>query len=225
MIDRKTALICAVLIGLMLASAVWRITVPYDWAFRAVQNRTPLLPLPLPLFVFPAASALFVGCLYWSSFRARADTGKVQPWYRWGKLFSLGYCGCVLLLQGVLVAQSLGLNAPLPLPVVGRAVSVLLMIISLLAINQMPKLPYFERRFSPGGDLGPIYGPRYMRTVSRFLIIFVIVVFAFSFAVTPTVGRRVALIILLAAALLAVCGIVWRRHLGRKWSLEQGHAG
>jgi hypothetical protein len=223
MIDRKTALICAALIGLMLALAVWRITVPYDWAFRAAQNKTPLLPLPL--LVFPAASALFAGSLYLSSFRARADTGKVQPWYGWGKLFSLGYCGCLLLLQGIVVAQSLGLNAPLPLPLLGRAVSVLLMIISLLAINQMPKLPYFERRFSPGGDLGPIYGPRFMRAVSRTMIIFVIAAFAVSFAVTPAVGRRAALVILLAGVLLGVSGIVWRRHLGRRWSLERGSAG
>jgi len=31
MIDRKTALICAVLIAAMLALAVWRIILPDDW--------------------------------------------------------------------------------------------------------------------------------------------------------------------------------------------------
>jgi hypothetical protein len=222
MIDRKTTLICAALIGLMLALAAVQIVTPDDWTTHAVQSTPPWLPLLL--LVFPAASALVVGSLYWSRVRARADSEKFQPWYRWGKLFSLGYCGGLLLMQGVLVAQSLGLHSLVPLSAIAQTVSVLLAIMSILAINQMPKLPYFERRFSPGGDLGPIYGPRYMRTVSRTLVIFMIAAFASRF-VAPASGWYATLVILLAAALLVVWSIVWRLHLGRKWSLEQGRAG
>jgi hypothetical protein len=219
MIDRKTALICAVLIALMLVLAVWRIIIPDDWTMQAVQDRLPVLPLLL--FIFPASSALVVGSLYWANRRARADFARVQPWYRWGRLLSVAYCCGLLLLQGVLVAQSLGLQALLPLSAIGRTLGVLLAIMSLLAVNQMPKLPYFERSSSPGGDLGPIYGPRYIRTVSRIVVMFLIAVFAFRFAAAPALGWRAALIIFLAATLLVVWSVVWRRHLGRKWSLEQ----
>jgi len=222
MIDRKTALICAALIAVMLVSAVWRITLPDDWSVQAAaQDKAPLLPL----FVFPGSSALVMGCLYWTSFRARANSAKVQPWYRWGKLVSIAYCSGLLVLQGVLVAQSLGLQSVLPLSLIGRTVGVLLMIMSLLAINQMPKLPYFERSFSPGGDLGPVYGPRYMRTTARIVIMFLIAVFAFPFAVAPGAGWRGTMVITLAAAsVVVIWSIAWRRHLGRKWSLERGRA-
>jgi hypothetical protein len=60
----------------------------------------------------------------------------------------------------------------------------------LLAINQMPKLPWFDSRFAPGGDLGPIYGPRYMRTHSRALVGFMIVVIAYNLAAPPSMGWR-----------------------------------
>jgi hypothetical protein len=46
-----------------------------------------------------------------------------------------------------------------------------------------------------------------------------------SHFVAPASGWYATLVILLAAALLVIWSIVWRLHLGRKWSLEQGRAG
>src|SRR5262245_53948409 len=57
------------------------------------------------------------------------------------------YCSGLLLLQGMLIVGSLGLDMPLDVSVIGRSLGLLLAIISLLAINKMPKLPWFERRF------------------------------------------------------------------------------
>jgi hypothetical protein len=218
-IDRKTALACAALVALMLVAAVWRIITLDDGTTLAVHNGASLPSLLL--FVFPASSALVVGALYWDGRGARADDAKVQPWRKWGKFLSIGYCGGLLLLQGVLVVRSLGLDTPLDFSAIGRSLGLLLAIMSILAIDQMPKLPWFERRFAPGGDLGPIYGPRFMRTQSRILVVFMIAVIAYSFALPPTTGWRSAPYILLATALLVVWSIAWRRHLGRKWKLEQ----
>jgi hypothetical protein len=145
----------------------------------------------------------------------------VRPWRKWGKFLSIGYCGGMLLLQGVVIVRNLGFDTPLDFSAIARGLGLLLAIMSLLAINQMPKLPWFERRFAPGGDLGPIYGPRYMRTQSRILVVFMIAVIAYSFSVTPTMGWRSAPYILLATALFVVWSIAWRRHLGRKWKLER----
>jgi hypothetical protein len=218
-IDRKTALTCAALIALMVVMAGWRIMMLEDWATLAVQNRGPLPSLLL--FGFPAASALVVGALYWSGFRARAELAKLQPWYKWGRFNAISYCVGLLLLQGIAVVLSLGLRLPLNLWAVYRTLGVVMAITSLLVINQMPKLPYFERSASPGGDLGPIYGPRFVRTVSRVLVVFMIVVIVTSLTASPSMGWRSALLILLTTAFIMVWSIAWRRHLGRKWSHEQ----
>ena len=212
----------AVLIALMLAAAVWQIITLDGWTILGLQNETP--QPSLLLFVFPAASALVVGALYWDGRGATADDAKLQAWRKWGKFLSIGYCGGLLLLQGVVTVRNLGLDTPLDFSAIGRSLGLLLAIMSLLAINQMPKLPWFERRVAPGGDLGPIYGPRYMRTQSRILVVFMVSVIAYSLAAPSTMGWRAAPYILLATALLVVWSIAWRRHLGRKWKLEQSAA-
>jgi hypothetical protein len=219
-IDRKTALASAALIALMLLAAVWRIVMLDDWTTAlAVQNEAPLPSLLL--FLFPASSALLVGALYFDGRGARADDMKVQPWRKWARSLSISYCGGMLLLQGLLIVQSLGLDIPFDLSPIGRAGGVLLAIMSLLAINQMPKLPWFERKFALGGDLGPIYGPRYMRTLSRNLVVFMIAVIAFSLTTPPTMASRSAPYLLLVSALLVIWSIAWQFHLGRKWKAEQ----
>jgi len=218
MIDRKTALVCATLIALMLVMAVWRIITLDDWTTLAVHNETPVPSLLL--FVFPASSALVVGALYWHSRGARADAAKVRPWRKWGGYLSISYCGGLLLLQGVLVVRSLALDVPLDLSAIARALGVVLAIMCLLAINQMPKLPWLEQRFAPGGDLGPIYGPRYMRAVSRIVVVFQLAVIAYSVAMPP-MSWRSAPYILVATALIVAWSIAWRYRLGRKWKDEQ----
>jgi hypothetical protein len=218
-IDQKTAFAAAALITLMLVMAVWRIIMLGDWTTLPIQNGAPLSSLLL--FFFPACSALVVGALYWESRAVRGDEAKVLPWRQWGKSLSLTYCGGLLLLQCVLIVQSLGVGT-LGISTIGRTLGVLLAIMCLLAINQMPKLPWFESRFAPGGNLGPIYGPRYMRTQSRIVVVFMIAVIAYSLAAPPTMAWRSAPYILLAAALLVVWSITWRIQLGRRWKLEQG---
>src|SRR5262249_31787066 len=159
------ALSSAALIALMLVAAIWRIIMLDDWSTLLFPDEVALPSLVL--FFFPACSALVVGSLYLDGRRARADDAKIRPWRKWGRSLSIGYCGGLLLVQGVLIAQSLDLDLPLDLSALGRTLGVVMAITSLMAINRMPKLPWFERRFSPGGNLGPIYGPRYMRTQSK----------------------------------------------------------
>lgn len=176
------------------------------------------------VFIFPASSALVVGSLYCNGRGAKADDAKLQPWRKWGKFLSIGYCVGLLSLQIVLVVGRHGIDVPLHLSAISRTLAVLLSIMSLLAINQMPKLPWFDSRFALGGDLGPIYGPRYMRTQSRALVAFMIAVIAYSLAAPPTAGLHSVPCILLATALFVAWSIAWRIHLGRKWKLERSAA-
>ncbi|MBV8190129.1 MAG: hypothetical protein JOY64_25940 [Alphaproteobacteria bacterium] len=219
MIDRKTGLACSALIAPMLVLAVWRILTLDDWTTLALPNGSPLPALILLLF--PACSALVVGALHWDSRGARADSARIRPWCNWAKSLSIGYCGGLLLLQGVLIIRSLDLDVALDFSAIGRALGIVLAILALLSINQMPKLPWFEPRFAPGGDLGPIYGPRYLRTQSRITVAVMLAVIAYSLAVPPTIAWRSVPYILLATACLVLWSIAWRVHLGRKWKLER----
>ena len=84
MIDRKTAIMSAALIALMLMAAACRISILDDWSTLPVQNGAPLPSLLL--FFFPACSVLVVGALYWDGRGATADDTKLHPWRNWGKV-------------------------------------------------------------------------------------------------------------------------------------------
>lgn len=219
MIDRRTALTCVTLITLMLVAAVWRAIALDDWTTFTVDNGRALPSLLL--FFFPACCALVVGALYWDGVGAKADDAKLQPWRSWGRSLSIGYCGGLLLLQGVLIVGSLGFIMPFDLSAISRGLGLLLAIMCLLAINRIPKLPWFERKVAPGGNLGPIYGPRYMRIQSWVVVVFMVAVMAGNLVAPRAMGWRAAGYILLATVLLVAWSLVWRVHLGRKWKLEQ----
>jgi hypothetical protein len=214
MIDRRTFLICVTLIALMLAATAWRIIIPDD----VLPVHDGAHPRTLSFLLFPACGAFVAGLLYWSGLRTSADAAKIRPWCKWGKFVSIGYCAVLLLLQGLLVVRSLGLHLPFPPSAVARTVLVLLGLMFVPAVNQMPKLPWLERGF---WNLGPIYGPRYMRAQSRILLVFMIAVLSYSLALSPNMAGRPVLYVLLASAILFVQAIAWRRHLSRKWKLEQ----
>jgi hypothetical protein len=177
----------------------------------------------LILLVFPVSSALVAGVLYWG--RARADAAKLEPWRKWGAFLSISCCGGLLLTQLVVIIRSFHVDLPLPLWAIGRALPVMMMIMWLLAINQMPKLPYFERRLRIGGELGPIYGPRFTRAKSRVAALLIIATIAGILAATPgaTPGMpwRLLLFIFVATVCLMAWAITWRLHLARKWKREQ----
>jgi hypothetical protein len=217
MIDRKTALLCAVLIVLMFVMAVWRISTLEHWTISGENGAT--VP-SLFLLIFPACSAFFVGALYWSGLRARADAAKLEPWRKWGTFFSISYCGGMLSVQVVGIIKSLHVFLPLHLWVIGRTLSVMMVIMCLLAINQAPKLPYVERRLIAGWYLGPIYGRRYIRTVARVTTLFMIG--AIAYLLIPTSGGpRSTSLLFLATACLMAWVITWRIHLARKWKRQQ----
>ena len=219
MIDRKTALASAALIALMLMAAAWRIFMLEDWTTLALENATSLPSLLL--FVFPASSAIVVGALYWDGRGTGAAEAKLAPWRKWGRSLSITYCAGLLLLQSLPIVQSLQIDVPFDLSAIARALGLLLAIMSLPAINQIPKLPWFEPRIAPGGKLGPIYGPRYMRIHSRIVVVVMLAVIATSLVAPEAMGWRAAGYILLATAVLMAWSIAWRVHLGRKWKLEQ----
>jgi hypothetical protein len=219
MIDRRATLACAALVALMLVLAVWRIITLDDRTTLAIQDGAPLPALLL--LAFPAASALVVAALWWNGRGAAADEAKTRAWRTWGTSLAIAYCVGLLLMLGLVIVRSLGLDVAVDLSALARTGGIALALMSLLAINQMPKLPWVERAFGPGAELGPIYGPRYVRLHSRVVVVFMIAVIVWSLSVPPPVAWRSALYILLACALLVVWSLSTRRHLSRKWKREQ----
>ena len=216
MVDRKIALLCTTLVVLMFGLAFWQIITPEQLSVAGQNGAT---APSLFLLLFPASSALFVGVLYWSNLRARANAAKLEPWRKWGAFLSISYCGGLLLIQVMLIIRSLNVDLPVDLWSIGRTLAVMLPVMCLLAINQAPKLPHFERRW----NLGPIYGPRYIRAVSRSLAIFMIAVIAYLI-MTPAGGRSTSFLFSLAAAFLMAWSIAWRIHLARRWKREQSQS-
>jgi hypothetical protein len=218
MIGRKTLLACTALIAVMLAAAAWRIVTLDDWTTLTDKGTT--VPSLLLLF-FPACSALVVGSLYHNAVGATADAVKLRPWRQWGKLLALIYCAGMLALEAVLIAASDKLGVPW-LPAIARTLGIIMAIAALLSINRMPKLPYLEQTFGAGLQLGPIYGPRYVRIVSRMLVVFMLALIAYSLVAAAWTGwRSTVVVVLLATAGLTLWSIAWGRHLSRKWRLEQ----
>jgi hypothetical protein len=211
-IDRKTALLSAALIVLTLIMAIWRIATLEHWTI-AVRNGAPVPSLRL--LIIPACGAFVVSLLYWK--RPSIDAAKLEPWRKWGAFVSISYVVVCLLLQAGLIIKSLEPDLPLDLSTISRTAGVVVSILLLLGFNQIPKLPYFERRFAPGGELGPIYGPRYLRIQSRIMLVFSIAMIAFFLA--PGMAWRAILFI--AAPFLIVWSIAWRLHLSRKWKRQQ----
>jgi hypothetical protein len=220
MIERKAAWLCAGLVGLMLVLSTWRFLTLDGWTIPSVQSNA--AAPALLLFVFPAASALVVAALYWNGHGAAGvGEAKIGPWRRWGTSLSIAYCVGLLLMESLLVVRSLGLDLPIDLAALARAGGLVLALVALLAINRMPKLPWIEQAFKVGGELGPVYGPRFLRLQSRVVVVFMIAVIAWSLSVPPPRTLHSVVYILVASALLVVWSVATRRHLSRKWKLEQ----
>ena len=205
MIDRKTALTCAVLIALMLVAVVARIIFLPDRPIPA--------SLLWALLLLPINPVILVADQYATGRRATAGA-QVQPSYDSGKFLAIGVCACVLLIQGLQILQSLGHETPVW---VGHSITIVTWAIVLLTIDQSAKLPWFERRGQRGGELGPIYGPRYMRANARIWLGCAIAVMA-GFSALP---GQAAPYIALALLFPLVCSTALRRHYRGKWKLEQ----
>jgi hypothetical protein len=80
-------------------------------------------------------------------------------------------------LQAVLIVGSLGVDIPLDLSAIARSLGLLLAIMS-SSRSTGSEASMVRRQVRPGGDLGPIYGPRYMRTQSKILVVFMVAVIA-----------------------------------------------
>jgi len=207
MIDRRTALSCAVLIALMVAVALAEIVFG--------EGNTPATLWQL--FQLPFAAAMLVGSLYESGRRTIDADAKVKPWYDLGKLFSIGSCVCLLFAQCFRFLVGIAPEIPLPAVIaVGAAIVLASTVIILTWLDQIPKLPWLEG--GPwGGDIGPIYGRRFRRLYAKIGVAHFLAIIA-SCIVLPMQAWPY---IPLALPLFPVWGIVLHLHYSRKWQLEQ----
>jgi hypothetical protein len=110
MIDRKTALVCAALIALMLAAAVTRIMILDDWPRQASLSEALRI---WQFFALPFIAAMLVMSRNANGRQATAVEARIEPCCHWGEFLSIDVCLCVLLMQGLQIATSLGPHVPL----------------------------------------------------------------------------------------------------------------
>jgi hypothetical protein len=168
-INRRTVLICVPLIALMFAVAVWQIIMLENWTLLAA----------------PAVCTFVVGISYLCGPPASADVATVQRQRRFAAFLSINSCAVMLVGQALLILTSDNHYNENLFMAVYRAFGVLAGIHLLVIGNQIPKVPSIESRsFAlPGGDLGPIYGPKYvqtMRTISWIIVAFGVAVIALA---------------------------------------------
>ena len=211
MIDRKTALVCAALIALMLAAAVTRIMILDDWPRQASLSEALRI---WQFFALPFIAAMLVMSRYANGRQATAVEARIEPCCHWGEFLSIDVCLCVLLMQGLQIATSLGPHVPLfAVVAAGAAIVAAESVIVLRAINQIPKLPWSERRSFLAGKLGP----RFLRVTARIWVVCFIAAIACLFAL-PIHARPY---IPLAFPLVLVGTLALQLHDGRRWKLEQ----
>lgn len=219
MIDRKAALVSSVLVVLMLLGAVARIILVH-YSPVAANLQTSLL---WQILLLPLCPALLVVTLYANGRRAIAAGAKVEPSYAWGRRLSIGVCAGTLLIQSQLIILSLDFHPEL-ISSLGYAFVLALSLLVLLAINQSPKLPWLEprpswfyRKFFRAGELGPIYGPRFMRANAKIWLLCLIVVIPCAFALP----KHLPLYILLAFGSALLWTMALRHRYSRRWALER----
>jgi hypothetical protein len=168
-INRRTVLICVPLIALMFAVAVWQIVILEDWTLLAA----------------PAVCTFVVGIAYLCDPPESADVATVQRQRRFAAFLSINSCAVMLLGQALLILTHDNHYNENLFMAVYRAFGVLAGIHLLVVGNQIPKVPSVESRSFAlvGGDLGPIYGPKYVqtiRTISMIIVVFGVAVIALT---------------------------------------------
>ncbi|CCD99698.1 hypothetical protein [Bradyrhizobium sp. STM 3809] len=218
MIDRRTTLLSGALVVVMVLAAAVRMLFIHGSSLAASQE-TPLL---WQICLLPVIAASLVVGLAANGRRTPALGAKAQTSLSWGRRLSIGCCLSLLLIQALLIVTSLGLPPTLwfglpPLDWLGWGVVIAMMALVLQALNQMPKLPWLGQRPGLAGDLGPIYGPRYMRANARIWFVCLVTLLPCICA-----APRLAWVFVLIAMPTA---LVWTKTLqiryGRRWQVEQ----
>jgi hypothetical protein len=88
--------------------------------------------------------------------------------------------------------------------------------IVLRAINQISKLPWIERSFFPAAELGPIYGPRFLRVIARIWVVCFIAAMACLF----TLPMHAWPFIPLALPFVLFWTMALHRRYARRWKLD-----
>ncbi|WP_284424113.1 hypothetical protein [Bradyrhizobium sp. SSBR45G] len=207
------------MVALMVLAAVVRVAFIHG-AVLVARQETPLL---WQICLLPIIAALLVLSLYANGRHPPVSAGaKAQPSYELGQRLSIGCCLSLLLIQGLLILTSLDLPLTpwLGLPLVhwiGLAVVIAMVALVLQALDQTPKLPWFDRKLYPAGELGPIYGPRYMRARAKIWLLCLVILLPCIYA-----GPRLAwLSVLIAFAIAFVWDMTLQVHYGRRWKIEQ----
>ena len=165
MIDRKTFWTAMAFVALMLAAAVWRMSLLPDWTQLPRQDLQGAALPPVNsvwLLVSPGAVLFVMATLAWRTRTARNAGDALRPWAKWVDFFLVPYSLILALMQAFIIARSLGLLTGMNVELFVRGGFVALGVLTMVMNNALPKLPWLGSRIAIL-DMDPDRGARLTR--------------------------------------------------------------
>jgi hypothetical protein len=152
MINRKAFWISGVLVALMLAAALWRVTQLADWTqlpHRGASGAPLWLTSSAWLLVAPGAIVVAsIALLTMRMGMVDAPGETLRPWKKWGGSYLIAYSAIMASLQAFIIAGTLGLLGPISPVLFFRGIIVVFGLLLIVTSNGLSKLPWLPSRFA-----------------------------------------------------------------------------
>ena len=172
MINRKAIWITIVFVIVMVAAAVWRLSLLSDWTLFTYTgvSTTRHHNYWTGLFQPPSWVLLFMGILVVSGLNKRGPKEKVHAWKNWYSFLLISFGVIVSAIQFLTIARSLRVTTALDPIAVDRAEIALLGLLIIVTGNQLPKLPWLQSCIALL-QLTPVQGENYLRVRGRLTVV------------------------------------------------------
>ncbi len=214
MINRKAIWITAVFVIVMVAAAIWRLSLLPDWTLFTYTgaSTTRHTTYWTGLFQPPSWVLLFMGLLAASGFNKSGPKDEVHAWKNWYSFLLISFGVIVSAIQFLTIARSLGVTSALDPIAVDRAEIALLGLLIIVTGNQLPKLPWLQSRIALL-QLAPVQGENYLRVRGRLIVVTGIAVVVSASLMSV---KLVAPVIIVVALGCVGVSILWRVQLKRR---------
>jgi hypothetical protein len=171
MINRKAVLISTLFVIVMVAMAIWRLSLLPDWTLFTYTGvgATRHHNYWTGLFQPPSWLILFMGILAISGWNKHGPREAVDAWRNWYSFLLISFGVIVTAIEFLTIGRSLGVTANLDPIAVDRAEIALLGLLIMATGNHLPKLPWLQSRIALL-RLTPVQGENYLRVRGRLTV-------------------------------------------------------
>lgn len=205
MIDRRALWICLLAVAAMFAADFWRLSLLPDWHHVPAEGPGNARTMPVfAIFFGPTVLLFSLGLVFARRWLRSGTPEAVRHWRRSNGLVALSNAGMMSLLQGFMLARSLGLLQSIDRLAVARTCLVIAGLVFIAAGNTLPKAPWLKARF---GALDSWQWNRHLRFSGRMMVAMGLLFAAVMPFMPVTLLRPVAI----TAALIMLVATQWHR--------------